>query len=112
MWLSSTTVVELAREVDRSVEVQGTIVLDVDVQCLVVARSVENADVASLNEVVGHNEVLLIWGELEVVGSESWLVLIWVVEALDVVQVGDVEGGDVVCGSEGDCKVSAVLLVS
>lgn len=112
MWLGSTTVVKLAREVDGPVEVQGTVVLNIDVQRLVVARSIENADVSGLNEVVGDNKVLLIWSELEVVRSESWLILVWVVEALDVVQVGDVEGGDVVCGGEGDCEVSEGLLAN
>jgi hypothetical protein len=53
--------------------------------------------------------VLLVGSDLDVVGSDGGLILIGVVEALDVVEVGDIEGSNVVGGGESDCNE---LLVS
>ena len=104
MRLRSTTVVEFSWKVYGAVEVQGTIVCNVDVQSLVVAWCVQDTNITSLNEVVCDNEMLLVWGNcdksirwlleeftsvltLQVVRAECGLDLIRVVEALHVVEV-------------------------
>lgn len=46
--------------------------------------------------------MLLVRSDLDVVRANGGLVLIGVVKTLDVVQVGDIEGSDVVGGGERD----------
>ena len=46
--------------------------------------------------------MLLVGSDLDVVRPDGRLIFIGVVEALDVVQVGDIEGSDVVGGGERD----------
>jgi hypothetical protein len=58
--------------------------------------------ITSLDEVASNEKILLIRGELDVVGSDDGLSLIGVVEALGVAEVGDVEGGDVVSNGDGE----------
>ena len=108
MRLRATTVGEFPSEVDGTVEAERAIVVDVNVQRLEVCGSVDDTDVAGLHEVIGDDDVLLVGSDLDVVGSDGGLILIGVIEALDVVQVGDVEGSDVVGGGEGDCDCLSV----
>jgi hypothetical protein len=107
--LSTTTVGELFAEIDSPVEAQATVIVDVDVQRLEVSRSIDDANLASLNEVVGDHEVLLVRGNLDIVRSHGRLVLIGVVQTLDVAQVADIEGGDVVGGGEGQVEEATIL---
>lgn len=109
MRLGTTTVRKLAAEVDAAVEAQAAVVFNVDVQGVEVGRGVDEADLAGLHEVVGDSDVLLVGGHLDVVGADGGLVLIGVVEALDVVEVADVQGRDVVGGRQGQVNVFAVL---
>lgn len=102
MRLGASAVGKLLGEVDESVEAERAILFDVNVKRLEIGRSVDDTDVAGLHKVVGNDDVLLVGSDLDVVGSDGRLVLFGVVEALDVVQVGDVEGGDVVGGGESD----------
>lgn len=83
-------------EIDRAVEVQGTVRVDVDVQRLVVGRGVDQANVAGLQKVVGNEEVLLVRSDFDVMRANGRLILVRVVEALGAIQVRDVECGDVV----------------
>lgn len=53
--------------------------------------------------------MLLVRSNLDVVRSDGGLVLIGVVKALDIVQVADVEGGDVVGRGEGQVEEAAIL---
>jgi hypothetical protein len=53
--------------------------------------------------------VLLVGRDLDVVRADGRLVLVRVVETLDVVQVADVEGCDVVGCCEGQVDEAAVL---
>lgn len=109
MRLGTTTVGKLAAEVDAAVEAQAAVVEDVDVQRVEISRGVDEADLAGLHEVVGDGDVLLVGGDLDVVRADGGLVLVGVIEALDVVEVADVEGGDVVGGRQGEVDVFAVL---
>ena len=101
--LRATAVGKLLGEVDGAVEAERAIIVNVNVQRLEVSRSVDDANVAGLHEVVGDDDVLLVGSDLDVVGPNGGLILIRVVEALDVVRVGDIEGSNVVGGGEGDC---------
>ena len=107
--LRATTVGELLGEVDGAVEAERAVVVNVNVQCLEVCRSVDYTDVASLHEVVGDNDVLLVGSDLDVVRANGRLIFIGVVEALDVAQVGDIEGSDVIGSGKSNCNY---LLVS
>lgn len=109
--LRATAVGELLGEVDGAVEAERAVIVNVNVQRLEVGGSVDDTDVAGLDKVVGDNNVLLIRSDLDVVRTNGRLILIRVVKALDVVQVGDIEGSDVVGGSESDCNFMLVLRI-
>ena len=100
--LRATTVGKLLGEVDGAVEAERAIIVNVNVQRLEVSRSVDDANVAGLHEVIGYHYVLLVRSDLDVVRTNGRLVLIGVVKTLDVVQVGNIEGSDVVGGGERD----------
>ena len=101
--LRATTVGELLGEVDGAVEAERAVVVNVNIQCLEVCRSVDYTDVASLHEVVGDNDVLLVGSDLDVVRTNGRLIFIRVVKALDIVQVGDIEGSDVIGSGKSNC---------
>lgn len=88
--LSTTTVREFLAEVNGTVEAQAAIVIDIDVKSLEVSRSIDDAYLAGLHKVIGDNEMLLIRGDLDIVRTHGWLILIGVVQALYVVQVADI----------------------
>lgn len=90
-------------EIDRAVEVQGTVRVDVDVQRLEVGRGVDQANIAGLHKVVGDDDVLLVRSDFDVMRANGRLSLVRVVEALRVAQVRDVECGDVVGRCECRC---------
>lgn len=90
MRLSTTTIGELLGEVNRAVEGKAAVLLEVDVERLEVSRGVDDTNVASLDEVVGDDQVLLVGSDLQIVRSDSRLVLIGVIQTLDVVEVADV----------------------
>ena len=87
MRLSTAPVLELFGEVDASAEVQGAIIIDVDIQRFVVGGRVDQSNVASLQEVVCDDYMLLIGGDLDVMGPNCRLILIRIVKTLDVVQI-------------------------
>ncbi len=113
-------------KVDSAVEAESTVVEDVNPVDLVVTGGIEDRNlavqlavatestevftyIASLHKVAADEEVLLVGRNLDVVGTNDGLLLVGVVEALDVVEVGDVESGDVVADSEGKIgKLSVV----
>jgi hypothetical protein len=68
----------------------------ISIHCLEIRRRVDNADIASLYEIISHKEVLLIRADLDVMRSDDTLVRIRAIQSLDVVEVTDVEGSDVV----------------
>jgi hypothetical protein len=104
MGLCAATAGELSGEIDATVEAKATILIKVDVQSLEISRGVDDTDISGLDEVVCDNQVLLVRSNLDVVGTNSGLVLIGVIETLDVVEVANVQSGDVVgsCQSEVD----------
>ena len=107
--LSSTTVGKLLAEVNGSVERKTSILLEIDVKSLKVSRGVDDTNLAGLHEVIGDNQVLLIGSDLNIVGADGGLVLIGVIKALNVVQVADVKGSNVVGGRQSGVEVLAVL---
>lgn len=109
MRLGATTALVEVGEVNGAVEAQGTVLLNVNVKGLEVGRGVDDADLTGLDEVVGDDKMLLVGGDLEVVGTDGGLDGVGVIETLDVVKVGDVEGSDVVGGGQGEVGEAAVL---
>lgn len=106
---AAATLRELSQEVDAAVEAQAAIFKDVNPLRLEVRRSVNNADIPSLDEVVGDKQVLLIRADLDVVRTDNALLAIGVIEALNVVEIRDIESGDVVADCER--KVSELAVV-
>lgn len=96
-------------EVNRTVEVQAAVIVEINVQRLEVSRCVDNTNVSGLHKVVGDDDVLLVRRDLNVVGASSGLVLIRVIQTLDVVQIADVKSSDVVGGGQGEVEETTVL---
>lgn len=109
MGLCSAPVRKFPAKVNRAVEAQTAIIINVDVQRLKVSRGVDKANIAGLHKVIRDDEVLLVWRDLDIVRTNSGLVFIWVVKTLDVVEVGDVESSDMVSSCEGQVEETAVL---
>jgi hypothetical protein len=76
---------------------------------LVVRRSIQDRDITGLNEIASHKQILLVRRQLDVVWANDGLLLIRIIETLGIIEVRDVEGGDVV--AEGDCKVSPFAVI-
>jgi hypothetical protein len=106
--LSATAAGKFVGEINGAVEAKAAVVEQVDVESLVVGRSVNQTDLASLDEVVRDDEVLLIGSDLNVVRSNAGLLLIGVIETLDVVEVTNVKGSDVVGSGEGQVDEFAI----
>lgn len=109
MRLRSTTVRKLLAKVNSPVEAEASILIEVNVQRLEVSRGVDQTNLASLYEVIGDHDMLLIWGHLDIVGSDSGLVFVGVIQTLDVVEVADVQCGDVVGCGESKVDEATVL---
>jgi hypothetical protein len=107
--LGTAAVGKLLAEIDRAVEVQAAVLVEINVQSLEVGGGVDDANFARLHKVVGDEEVALVGADLDVVRADGRLDLIGVVETLDVVQVADVEGGDVVGSGQGKVDEASVL---
>jgi hypothetical protein len=87
---------KLLLEINTAVEMQTPIVLNIDIKCTEISRGINKPDVAGLHEVIGDHDVFLVWRDLDVVRADGGLGDGWVVETFDVIEVADVEGGDVV----------------
>lgn len=126
MWLRTPTFRELLGEVNGPVEAQASIRSDIDVQSLEVCWGVYDAYIASLHEVVGDDDVFLIWCDLDIlcmilalssldqgivtyVRTDCWLDLIWIIQSLDVIEVRDIESSDMICCSQSEISKFAVL---
>ena len=104
MRLSSSAISKFALKVNAAVEAEGPVWQQINVQSLVIRRSIDDPNVACLHEVVGHDKMLLVWSDFNVVRTDRWLVLVRVVEALHVVEVADIERCDVVGSGQSDCE--------
>lgn len=102
--LCATTVGVRAGKIDRAAEMERAVRIYVDIKRFEIGRGVDEADVAGLHKVVGDDNVFLIGGDFDVVGADGGLDFIGIIKALDVVEVGDVERGDVVGRCERDCR--------
>lgn len=93
---TAATVLEFLAEIDRTVEGNTAIVVDVDVLCLEICWNVDNTDLTCLHKVIGDDDVLLIRSDLNVVRANYGMDLIGIIEALDVAEVANVQSGNVV----------------
>ena len=109
MRLSTTTIGEFLREVNSAVERKASIFIEINVKRLEVSRSVDDTNITSLDEVVGHDQVLLVRCDLEIVRSDGRLVLIGIIQTLDVVEVTDVKRSNMVGCGKSCVEVFTVL---
>jgi hypothetical protein len=106
--LGSTTIInstpgELLLEVNTAIEMQTSIRVDINIECAVISGCVDESDIAGLNKVICDDDVFLVRGDFDVVRSDCGLGHRGVIETLDVIEVTDVKGCDVVrCG---ECEV-------
>lgn len=54
-----------------------------------------------MHKVVGNDDVFLIRRHLDIMWTDGWLIIVRVVQALWVVEIGYVQSGDVVRSSDG-----------
>lgn len=98
-----------ALKVNRAIEAQRAVRVNVDPVALVVSGRVEHRNVARLHKVARHQQVFLVRRDLNVVWADDGLLFIWVVESLDVVEVRNVEGRNVVAQRQGEVGQLAVV---
>ena len=110
MRLSSTSIRIRPCEIDTPVEMQGPIRVDVDIEGFEVSRSVDEPDLSCLHKVIGDDDVLLIRRDLDIVGSDGRLDLIWIIEALHILQIGDIEGCDMIARCVGSFVKCQLIL--
>jgi hypothetical protein len=94
---------KLLFKINTAIEMQATIRIDIDIQRAEISRGVDEPDIAGLHKVIGNNDVFLVRRDLNVVRADCGLGHRRVIETPDVVEIMDVEGGDVVGGRE--CEV-------
>lgn len=109
MRFCTTSIAIRTGKVNSSVEMQTSILVNINIQRLEISRCIQDSDISSLDKVIGDDDVFLIWGNLDVVRTDGWLSFVGVVETLDVVKVRDVEGSDMVCSCEGKVSEFAVF---
>jgi hypothetical protein len=109
MRLRTPTILKLLAKVNSSVERETAILIQINIQRLEVSRSIDNTDLASLDKVICDYQVLLVRRDLDIVRPNCGLVLIWIIKTFDVVQVADVQRGNVVCCGKGGVEEAAVL---
>jgi hypothetical protein len=64
---------------------------------------------STLDEVASNEKVLLIRRNLDIVRSNDGLVLIGIIKTLDVIEVRDIESGDVVTERDGEVSEFSVV---
>lgn len=96
MWLSPTAVAEWYCKIDESVKVKAAIRVDIYIERFEVCWCVDDSNVARLDEIVCDHDVFLVWGDFDVMGANGRLNFIGIIETFGTVQVGNVEGGDVI----------------
>lgn len=86
MRLSPTpTLREITLEINRAIEAQASIRVDINIQSLEISRSVNQSNISCLDKVISDNDVFLIRCYFDVVRSDGGLNGIGVVESFDVV---------------------------
>jgi hypothetical protein len=100
---------KLLLKINRAIEMQTSIRVDINIQRAIISWCVDESDVTGLHKVIGDNDVFLIRDDLDVVWSNGWLCDGGVVETLDVGEVADIKGGDVIVCCEGEVCEFSVL---
>lgn len=96
MRLPTTAIIKLLCKIDASAKVKAAIRIDIYIQRFEVRWGIDDPNVARLDEIVCYHNVFLVWGDFDVMGANGRLNFVGVVETFGIVQVGYVEGGDVV----------------
>jgi hypothetical protein len=79
------------------------------ISIIVQNEQVKATYITGLDEIASSEQVLLVWRDLDVVGSNNWLIFLRVIETDRVVQVADVDGSNVVTISQGEVSELAVV---
>jgi hypothetical protein len=125
---TTTTTSKDILKVNSTVEAQATIGKNINPMTLVVTRCVEDRDllnrisfargggtgqgktyITSLDKVPSNEQVLLVRGDLDIMRSDDWLLLIWIVEANWVVKVRNINGGHVITEGQGEVGEFAII---
>lgn len=114
MWLRTPAIInpasgELLHKINGPVEMQTSIGIDINIQRPIISGSVDQANIAGLHEVIGDNDVFLVRSDLDVVRPDGWLNSVGIIEAFDVVEITDVERGDMVVCREGEVSIFTIL---
>lgn len=96
MWLSPTAVGVWPCKIDRSTKAKATIWVDIYIERFEVCWCVDDPNVARLDEIICDHDVFLVWGDFDVMGANGRLNFIGIVETFGIIQVGYVEGGNVI----------------
>lgn len=96
MWLPPAAVAEFSCKIDVSVKVKAAIRVNIYIERFEVCWCVDDPNVARLDEIVCDHDVFLVWGNFDVMGANGRLNFIGIVQTFGIVQVGYVEGGDVI----------------
>lgn len=96
MWLPPTAVGVRSSKIDGSVKEKATIRVDINIERFEVCWCVDDPNVARLDEIVCHHDMFLVWRDFDVMGANRRLNFIRIVETFGIIQVGNVEGSDVI----------------
>lgn len=92
---------KLTLKINRAIKPQAPIRININIQRLKISRGINKPNIPRLDEIIRYDDVFLIRGDFDVVWADGGLDGIWIVETFDIVEVGDVEGCNVVGGCEG-----------
>jgi hypothetical protein len=114
MWFRPTAIIDstprkLLYKIDTAIKMQTPIRIDINIQRSVISRCVDQSNVSGLQEVVIDDDVFLVRSDFDVMRSDCWLDGAWVIESLNVVEVRDIEGCNVVICCEGEVCIFSVL---
>lgn len=70
MWLGASTISKVLLEVNASSKLKRSIGQYINVQGLEVGGRIDYSDIASLNKVVGHDNMFLVGSDFDVVGTD------------------------------------------
>ena len=100
---------ELLRETYGASKLKASIWIDVCVVNLIIGWRIDDADLACLQEVIDDDDMLLVGSNLNEVRSNCWVHRGRIIETLRVVDVRNVELGDMVAGGSGKVGEFAVF---
>jgi len=106
---STSALSKLLLEINGAIKMQASISIDINIQRLKVSRGVDQTDITCLNKIIRNDDMFPIQGNFNVMRTNGRLNGIGIIETLDIVEVGDVEGSYAIIGCNGEVGKFAVL---